>query len=279
MLRKALNTQIRIVKYDSIMYDKQEGTGNLKFCLSREASRFILILFLSSVFAITITLCIPKQASAALTSPIHVSTNTIAANSVHLLTYQNSTFGISMRYPSNWQKMQITDIHEKESHDNDKVIVEFKLPLSSVATSNKPGKGQEDNQPTVATLTILLHKLPAKNIIDNLYSFFDKTASQKISLESFVLSHFTSLFTKFHDFHLIKPESGEITLVDNTPAHMLVYTYGEQEQQRKIVLKTMEILTVKDDEGYIIKYLAEEPRFFDYLPSIQKIVNSFGITR
>jgi hypothetical protein len=36
----------------------------------------------------------------------------------------------------------------------------------------------------------------------------------------------------------------------------------------------MEILAVKDDEGYIIRYLAQEPIFFDYLPYIQKIVKS-----
>jgi hypothetical protein len=36
---------------------------------------------------------------------------------------------------------------------------------------------------------------------------------------------------------------------------------------------------VKDDKGYIVRYLAQEPKFFDYLSYIQDIVKSFRITK
>jgi hypothetical protein len=127
-------------------------------------------------------------------------------------------------------------------------------------------------------LRISIHKLPSQNIIVNLFTLFDKTASQKISLEGFVLSHVTSLLTTLPDFHLSRSDSGEITLPDNSPAHKLVYEYREQ-GQKNILDKGMEILMVKRDTGYIIRYIAEEPKYLDYLPIVQQMVNSVDITR
>ena len=125
-------------------------------------------------------------------------------------------------------------------------------------------------------LKILIHKLPPQNMMGNLLSFFDKEGSQKISLEAFVLSHLTNLLTTLPNFHLFKAESGATTLGDTTPAHKLVYSY-RGEGKRDDVIKDMEILTVKDDKGYIIRYLAEERKYFDYLSSIQNTINSITI--
>jgi len=172
-----------------------------------------------------------------------------------------------MQYRSNWQKIGIKENHGKENLDNDKGIVEFRLS-SSTSNSNADR----------SRLTILIHKLPSQNIIVNLFGFFDKTACQKILLEGFVLSHVTTLLTKLPNFYLIKSESGEITLADNTPAHKLVYEYREQEQ-KNIPIKGMEILTVKNDTGYIFRYIAEEPKYLVYLPVVQEITNSVEITR
>jgi len=192
------------------------------------------------------------------------------ANSAHLLAYDNSTYGISIQYPSNWQKLQ-TEETKKENNDNDKPIVEFKLPSSIGA--NLVHKNDQ------ATFIILIHKLPPQNIISKIISSFDSRRSQEISFEAFVLSHLTNLLTKLPDFHLIKLESGGTTLRDNTPAHKLVYTYRGGGEKGSNVIKDMEILAVKDDEGYIIRYLAQEPIFFDYLPYIQEIVKSVSITK
>ncbi len=227
--------------------------GGLNCCLSRVTNRFTLLLLLSSLLAITMILYTPKH-----------------ANSAHLLAYDNSTYGISIQYPSNWQKLQ-TEETKKENNDNDKPIVEFKLPSSIGA--NLVHKNDQ------ATFIILIHKLPPQNMISKIISSFDSRRSQEISFEAFVLSHLTNLLTKLPDFHLIKLESGGTTLRDNTPAHKLVYTYRGGGEKGSNVIKDMEILAVKDDEGYIIRYLAQEPIFFDYLPYIQEIVKSVSITK
>lgn len=247
------------------MYDKEKLKGSLKFSLPLQASPSSLLLILCSLLSITIILCIPKQAAAHVTIPIHTSTITLASTA-HLLKYENSTYGIKMLYPSNWQKIE-TKGHDRENHDNNKDIAEFRL--SSPA-----------NNPSIdrATLRILTHKLPSQNVIVNLFTLFDKTASQKISLEGFVLSHVTTLLTTLPDFHLIASDSRGITLPDNTPAHKLVYEYREQ-GQKNVLNKGMEILIVKGDTGYIIRYLAEESKYLDYLPIVQQMVNSVEISR
>jgi hypothetical protein len=212
-----------------------------------------------------IILCIPKQVAAYTITSIHTSTHTITpAHIVHFLRYENSTYGIKMEYPSDWQ---IRGTNEAENHDNDKGIVEFR---SSSSTSN----------PSVdrLTLSISIHKLPSQNIIVNLLGFFDKSAPNKIALEAFVLSHMTTLLTKLPNFHLIRSDSGGSTLADNTPAHKLVYEYREQGQKTSLT-KGMDILVAKDGTGYVITYIAEEPKYLDYLPIVQQMVNSVEITR
>jgi hypothetical protein len=247
------------------MYDKEKLRGSMKFSLPLQASLTSLLLILCSLLSITIMFCIPKQAGAHVTIPIHTSTINLASTA-HFLKYENSTYGIKMVYPSNWQKIE-TKSHDKENRDNNKDIAEFTLSSST----NNPSIDQ-------ATLRILTHKLPSQNVIVNLFTLFDKTASQKISLEGFVLSHVTTLLTTLPDFHLIASDSREITLPDNTPAHKLVYEYREQ-GQKNVLNKGMEILIVKGATGYIIRYIAEEPKYLDYLPIVQQMVNSVEIAK
>jgi hypothetical protein len=239
------------------MHYDQQTKGNMRFRIRTEASTSVLLLVVSScLLAIIIILWTPRLA-AGVTTP----------NSVHLITYENSTYGIHIQYPSNWQKKQ-TEETSKGNNDNDKPIVEFKLP-SSIGV-NLVHKNDQ------VTFMILIHKLP-QNMINKIISSFDSRRSQEISFEAFVLSHLTNLLTKLPDFHLMK--SGGTTLRDNIPAHKLVYTYSEGGKKSNNIIKDMEILAVKDDEGYIVRYFAQEPIFFDYLPYIQETVKTFSITK
>jgi hypothetical protein len=260
MLSKVLNIQVQIVRYRFIMHYDQQTKGNMRFCIRTEISTSVLLLLVSCcLLAITIILWTPRLA-AGVTTP----------NSVHFITYENSTYGIHIQYPSNWQKKQ-TEETSKGNNDNDKPIVEFKLPPSIGA--NLVHKNDQ------VTFIILIHKLPPQNMISKIISSFDSRRSQEISFEAFVLSHLTNLLTKLPDFHLIKSESGATTLRDNTPAHKLVYTYSRGGKKSNNDIKDMEILAVKDDEGYIIRYLAQERIFFDYLPYIQETVKTFSIMK
>jgi PsbP-like protein len=246
--------------------------GGLKGFASRATSRFVLSLLLFSMLALIMILYTPKQRALALISPIHPDTTTVRSGSAHVILYENSTYGISLQYPSNWQKMETGETKKENiNYDYDKTIVEFKLP--SAIGENSEDRGHQGR------FLILIHEIPPQNMIGKLISSVDIAGSQKISLEAFVLSHLTSLLTRLPDFHLIKSESGETTLNDSTPAHKLVYLYTDRREKGSSVMKDMEILAVKDDKGYIVRYLAQEPKFFDYLSYIQDIVKSFRITK
>jgi len=249
------------------MFDDQKVSGGLKFSLSLLGAPFPLFLILCSFLSITIMLYIPKQAAAHTITSIHTNTLT-PANILHFLKYENSTYGIKAQYPSNWQKIETKESHEKGNHNNDKGLIEFRL--SSSLSAGNPSTDR-------STLKISIHKLPSQNFMINLLAFFDKRAPQKISLEGFVLSHVTTLLTSIPNFHLIKSESGDTVLADNTPAHRLVYEYRE-EGQKSILTKGMEILMVKDDMGYIIRYTADESKYWDHLPTVQQMINSVEIS-
>ena len=67
-------------------------------------------------------------------------------------------------------------------------------------------------------------------------------------------------------------ESNTITLKgdNNTRAHKIVYINSEGQ-------KIMQVWTIKDDKAYHITYATNETRYYDYLPPVQKMIDSFEI--
>ncbi|HEU4447758.1 MAG TPA: PsbP-related protein [Nitrososphaeraceae archaeon] len=78
------------------------------------------------------------------------------------------------------------------------------------------------------------------------------------------------------DFRLYKNESGHITVKDN-PAYKIVYTYtgGQTEICKKC--SSVDILTIKDGKLYVFEYFGDIHRLHEFLPTVQKIVNSTDI--
>jgi hypothetical protein len=203
-------------------------------------------------------------------------------NNNNFVSYQNRAFGIVMQYLSPWQKIDEESQGEGEDRrigdsrslpdqvSSDEPIVEFVSPLADSSDIYQE------------MLSISVHKLHTRNIAE-FFRFFDKPTSQKILLHSFVLSHITSLIAKLPSFNLIKSESGgdEITLADGNIGHKIVYTYMGQQQissKTKTQLKVMEVLLVKNDIGYILRYSSEPDKYYSYLPTIQRMIKSFRIT-
>jgi serine/threonine-protein kinase len=207
-----------------------------------------------------------------------VDAKRLVSNNNDFLSYQNRALGVMIQYPSNWEKIE-EDSKEVEHHDknapdqasSDEQVVEFISPLEASSDKYKEA------------LSISVHKLHTRNI-GEFFGLFDKPTYQKILLHSFVLSHITSLIAKLPSFDLIKSESGndEITLADGSLGHKIVYTYRGQghigSNNSNTHLKVMEILTVRHDRGYIIRYSSEPLKYYNYLPTIQRMINSFIIT-
>jgi eukaryotic-like serine/threonine-protein kinase len=172
-------------------------------------------------------------------SPL-LSTDQRNGNDNKMLTYENSTYGIRMQYPSNWHKEE-----NLSSSDNSMLVDVVKFISSTKNASDTSSESLDlkiDNISDIKPITLAKY---ANNSIEDL--------------------------TK--DFDVIKLDRN--ASLSNNPAYKLIYTGAEE----GVNLQAMLILTIKGDKAYIISYNAEPTKFSYYLPTLEKMINSFEITR
>jgi eukaryotic-like serine/threonine-protein kinase len=155
------------------------------------------------------------------------------------LTYENSNYGIQIQYPSNWYKENVNS----GSYNNSRLVDLVKFSPSSRNTS--------DN----------IESLDIK--VDNISDI------QPITLAKYANNSIQDLRRDFKIIELDKNAS-----LSENPAYKLIYSGVEE----GINLKAILILTIKGDRAYIINYNAEPTKFFYYLPTLQRMIDSFHIT-
>jgi hypothetical protein len=250
MLRNLLYLGLQQIIIITPMHIKQEPTE----MVTRSPSSYFIILFVLVLFSLlsiaTMLLYNPQIAAAQHSEHKETKSN--------FLIYENSIHKIKIQYPVGWKKIESQGFEV----NSDRHVVEFKLLSESHLQ-------KED----FAALHIYIHNLPSPNLLGQFARFFDRS-SQKTALEGFVLSHFTSILTKnLPNFDFIKSESDATAILAGYPAHKIVYKYKKGQDD----IKVMETLTVKYNKGYILMYTAEAPKYSDYLPTIQKMMDSFEI--
>jgi eukaryotic-like serine/threonine-protein kinase len=77
---------------------------------------------------------------------------------------------------------------------------------------------------------------------------------------------------RLKDFKVIESNTNS-SILASKPAYKLVFTDEEEE----IHYKTMEIGTIIGDKVYLLSYAAQEEQYSDYLPTVQKMINSLKI--
>jgi hypothetical protein len=78
----------------------------------------------------------------------------------------------------------------------------------------------------------------------------------------------------FHDFKLLELSTNLSMLVGKS-AYTLIGTYQDPSAGSQ---KIMEVGTVIGDKAYSVQYIADAPRYTDYLPTVQKMIDSMQIT-
>ena len=91
-------------------------------------------------------------------------------------------------------------------------------------------------------------------------------------LQEYTYDKINHLRQLFLNFNII--EQNPTTLAGNN-AYKIVYTFTLEQ----INFKRMDIWTIKDDRVYLISYLVEMEKYSSYLPTIQKMVDSFEIVK
>ena len=99
-------------------------------------------------------------------------------------------------------------------------------------------------------------------------------SSKNISLNEITKIQIKDLKQSHPDFKLI--ESTESMLAGNNMAHKIVFTATDDSEHQR---KAMQIWTLKGDKAYLITYKAEPETYSKYLPTIQKMIDSFQIIK
>jgi serine/threonine-protein kinase len=175
------------------------------------------------------------------TSLIAIMSQTLLAQSApaNLLTYQNSTAGIKLQYPSNWVKQE-----NGTRQDTQTDLVTFTPPTIN---SN-------------ASLDITVD-----DITDSVGTTLAQYASDEIG----------SLKQQFasNDFKLIESKSSII--LAGLPAYRIVYTSVDQ----NTTTKDMEIGAIKGSKVYLLTYEAGPNEYDKYLPIALKMIDSFKLLK
>jgi eukaryotic-like serine/threonine-protein kinase len=175
---------------------------------------------------------------------IQETTMTTITTSANLTfnTFENSTYGIKMIFPSNWNKEQ--NLSEGGSNYGKLVdIVRFSPPFEN----NNSDKSSENLD------------IKVDNISD---------------IQPVTLGKYTNDSIEYlgKDFKIIWFDENA-TISGGTPAYELEYTGIEQD----VNLNAMIVFTMKDDKAYIISYMAEPSRYSSDLPNVQKMINSIEL--
>jgi eukaryotic-like serine/threonine-protein kinase len=169
-------------------------------------------------------------------SPLNISPST-----TDMLTYENVSYGVSILYLPNWEKMHS---HENPMTTNTIDVVSFRYP-----------QGDEVGAKYLATFTITVHDLPSEYITLNEYTNLQMEAIKQSITPT---ANFSSIFLK-----------------DNIPAYKAIYTFKQDEK----AFKRLEIWSISNGKAFILSFLTEVDTYSDFLPSIEKMIESFRISK
>ena len=174
-----------------------------------------------------------------------IATTSVVVNADQdFLTYKNSTYGIKIQHPSNWEK------------------VEVDLPINMIVTFNPK---TEDDSDTV--IDILITPIPSDMALDNFTDdYIDLLRDIYID---FTIIESSQSFLAGNSAHKIV-YTARMERDDTLKNVMEVYHIDTLE-------KVMEVWTVNNNKVYIISYYAEQKTYDNYLPVAQKMVDSFEI--
>jgi PsbP-like protein len=226
-----------------------------------------LVLIASAIFAMTNSHMLIAQTQ----DESRNVTNTSISES--FVTYEDSKFGISIDYPSNWRLDNQTSSEsivegmqniEKENPDSlpispsefADVTSEMQIKIIAMFT------GPPDADYAMSTEKQII-QLNTANI----------AKEYPISLDDFVNENVNYMKIKFPHFRLV--ESPQATSIDRNSALRFIYTYKSPLFEDE--LKEIQIITIKDEKIYGINFGSTTKTYSSYLPTFQAMVKSFKI--
>lgn len=148
------------------------------------------------------------------------------------LTYEDITTGISIQFPSNWEKS---------------------VNLNNFVTFRAPP--ETDTRVYPAALGLKIQEL----------------TSQNVPLQEVTKVQMSELKKTNPDLKISESSS---TTIAGKPAHKVVFSATDNNQVKR---KALQLWTVVDNQAILITYKAQPDKYSSYLPTIEKMINSFQI--
>lgn len=191
------------------------------------------------VYALANTTALPNSQS----SPAKTTTTT-TANNTNFLTYQNPISGIKIQYPSGWLKEAAAGTG-----------VTFVLPAGKNNNNNSNNSTPEQFLAKLNTTAIagFPPNVPLKGMADG------------------VLNGYKHLLPNF------QLESYMNTTLGGSPAVKIVYMFTDPRHGGDF--KASDTATIKGNRLYVIQYYVQSSKYQSYLPTLQKMLDSFEVTK
>ena len=237
-------------------------------------------------------------------NPLVAKESQNADTSASFLTYNDTAYGISIEYPSNWQIDQSAN--------------EYMLAILQNLTSQPQGGNDNHNNAVKSKVSEILDAFGLGSVLDVIGLSPDKRAeilqliSQKlsegtlqlivlimsppedefdavenmnilaenistpspISLHDYVNANIEGMKTGFQDFTQVQPPT-EVT-IDGNPAMTLVYT-ARSPVKESTTVKNLVVFAINGNTGYVMTFAALPETYSLYAPTFERMLQSFKI--
>jgi serine/threonine-protein kinase len=175
--------------------------------------------------------------------PLQQKSSAINNNNNNFVTYENPTYRIKIRYPADWQK--------SEHLSTNRFWVNFMSPFNDNNLNAFP-----------ATVSVSVEGL---------------NHSISANTSEFVKGILSSAKQSLSDFQII--ESNSNANITGSSVYKIVYSFLSQDPAVQAHFQSMNIWNVKDKKVYSISYTELKSLYARHLQTVQKMIDSFEITK
>lgn len=172
-------------------------------------------------------------------------------------TYENSTLGIQIEYPTNWKPF------EKTSAATNATIVEF-IPFV-----------ESEHDPLTPFFSVSIEDLEEVKVSQKVGNESASGIGSNNSALYVLTERNLELAKSLPDFDIVRLNSTSI--LSGIPAYKIVYTFADPGSPLLPLFESMNIWAVKDDKAYTISYSAPESEFSNHMQLVQNMIDSFMI--
>jgi hypothetical protein len=227
-----------------------------------------------------------------------------ADSTASFLTYNDTAYGISIKYPSNWQVDQSANEYmlailqnltsqSQGANDNQKNAIKSKVSeileafgLGSVSdvVGLSPDKraeilqliSQKLNEGTFQVIVSIMSPPEDEfEAVENMNIVAENISTlSPISLHDYVNANIEGMKSGFQDFTLVQPPK-EVT-IDGKPAMTLLYT-ARHPVNESTTVKNLVVFTINGNTGYAMTFGAVPETYSLYAPTFEGMLQSFKI--